>query len=79
MVEFNNLEGYAMNDLHQLHAERRRLLNEVRGAEMSKQFALAAHLLDQFQIVNHLVRDLDEPHYNKNDVKHDLAMMETAP
>jgi hypothetical protein len=66
-------------DLHALHTERRRLLNEVRGAEMSKQYELAAHLLDQFQKINHRVRDLEEVGYNKNDVKHDLAMMETAP
>lgn len=63
-------------DLHALHAERRRLLNEVRGAEMSKQYALAAHLLDQFQKINHQVRDREE--YSAHDVKHDLAMMEVG-
>jgi len=62
-----------MNDLHQLHAERRRLLNEVRGAEMSKQYALAAHLLDQFQLVNHQIRDADEG-YHPEDIRYDMAM-----
>jgi len=60
-------------DLHTLHAERRRLLHEVRGAEMSKQFALAAHLLDQFQVVNHQIRDSDEG-YHHEDIRHDMAM-----
>jgi len=60
-------------DLHALHAERRRLLNEVRGAEMSRQYELAAHLLDQFQLINHQIRDADEG-YHHMDVKHDLAM-----
>ena len=61
-----------MTNLIQLHAERRRLLNEVRGAEMSKQYELAAHLLEQFQVVNQQVRDVDE--YHHQDVRHELAM-----
>lgn len=63
-------------DLHALHTKRRRLLNEVRFAEMAKQYELAAHLLDQFQKINHRVRDIEEVGYNKHDVKHDLAMAE---
>jgi hypothetical protein len=60
-------------DLHALHTERRRLLNEVRGAEMSKQYELAAHLLDQFQKINHRVRDIEE-NYHPEDIRHDMAM-----
>lgn len=54
-----------MTNLIQLHAERRRLLNEVRGAEMSKQYELASHLLEKFTVVNHKVRDLDELRINR--------------
>ena len=58
----------------QLHAERRRILNDIKGAEQTGQYALAAHLLSQFQAVNHEVRDMDELNYHPQDVRHDMAM-----
>jgi hypothetical protein len=61
-------------DLHALHTERRRLLNEVRGAEMSKQYELAAYLLGEFQKINHRVRDIEELDYHPQDIRHDMAM-----
>ena len=64
--------------IHELHAKRRGILNDIKGAEMSGDYALAAHLLSRFQEVNHLVRDIEEG-YHPMDAKHDLAMMETAP
>lgn len=64
-------------NLHELHAERRRILNDIRGAEQAKQYELAAHLLSRFQEVNRLVRDIEEG-YRPMDVKHDLAMMEVG-
>jgi len=66
------------NDLHLLHVSRRQILSDIKGAEMSGDYALAAHLLDQFQVVNHQVRDLEEVGYNKHDVKHELAMAEVG-
>lgn len=47
-------------NIHELHAQRRQILNDIRGAEQAKQYELAAHLLVQFQDVNHKVRDIEE-------------------
>ena len=59
--------------LHELHAERRRILNDIRWAEMARQYELAAHLLDKFQRINHQIRDADEG-YHQEDIRHDMAM-----
>ena len=61
-------------NLHELHAKRRQLLNDIRGAEQARQWELAAHLLGQFQLINNQVRDLEEMDYHPQDVRHDLAM-----
>jgi hypothetical protein len=61
-------------NLQQLHAERRRLLHEIIGAERTGQVEIARHLLVDFQKINHQVRDLEE--YHPMDVKHDMAMAE---
>jgi len=59
--------------IHELHAKRRSILNDIKGAEMSGDYALAAHLLDQFQLVNHQIRDADEG-YHPEDIRYDMAM-----
>lgn len=62
--------------IHELHAKRRQILNDIRGAEQAKQYELAAHLLVKFQEVNHKVRDIEELDYHPQDIRHDLAMKE---
>ena len=47
-------------NLHELHAKRRQLLNDIRGAEQARQYELAKHLLVEFQEINQCVRDADE-------------------
>lgn len=66
-------------NLHELHAERRRILNDITGAEQARQWELAAHLLGQFQVVNNMVRDAEELDYHPMDVRHDLAMQAVQP
>ena len=61
-------------NIHELHAERRRLLNEIIAAEKAGQSQIASHLLVRFQEINHKVRDIEE--YHPMDIKHDLAMAE---
>lgn len=66
-------------NLHELHAQRRRILNDIIGAERAGQNDLAFHLLREFNECNQKVRDAEELDYHPHDTKHDLAMMAVLP